>query len=66
MSDDIGGQRTQIHSSVPDNGRISLGHPIRMSADQLKSRLYATSEIHTNAAPQLRMARRRSKTTDVS
>ena len=36
-----------------------------MNAEQLKARLYATSEIHTNARPQLRVARRRSNTSEV-
>ena len=44
---------------------ISAESPVGISAEQLRARLYATSEIHTDSRPQLKFARRRSNT-DVS
>lgn len=38
---------------------------VGMNTEQLKARLYATSEIYTNSRPQLKVARRRSTTSDV-
>ena len=45
--------------------RISAETSVGINAQQLRARLYATSEIHTNARPQLKATRRRSNT-DVS
>ena len=40
--------------------------PVGMDANQLKARLYATSEVHNNARPQLKVImRRRSRSSEV-
>ena len=47
-------------------GVFSRPQPMGMDANQLKARLYATSEVHSNTRPQFKVVRRRSKTSEVS
>ena len=48
--------------SAQKNEYSSVGRSAGVNAEQLRARLYATSEIHTNCRPQLKMNRRRSNT----
>ena len=43
-----------------------FGSAIGMNVEQLRARLYATSEIHTSSRPQLKVSRRRSNTAEVN
>ena len=70
-----GGHQVQMSSGDPTSppqgtttgkgiGTKLVGGSVAMDANQLKARLFASSEIHSSNRPQLRVARRRRSKTD--
>lgn len=69
-----GGQQVQsspVDPTSPPRGAVASNAGTRlvgtkaMNSSQLKARLFVAPEIHSNKRPQLKVARRRSKTDEV-
>ena len=61
-----GSTRPQTVKTPQDSDYYHPAESVDINAEELQSRLYATSEIHTNSGRQLKVVRRRANTSDVS
>lgn len=64
MSSDSSSPR--VLKSPRGKGFYHAPESVDVNADELRSRLYASSQVHASSGPQLKVVRRRSNTSDVS